>query len=540
MPNTPHKFNIINAMARAASGLAIAAGAGLVPSEYAVGQDAQPRLLPAPLRELVRFTIAEIRIEGNTLLPGDELLAAVQPFLGSGRRPEDIEGARRAILDAYRGKGHELLSVDYLAARSREGIHYFAVREVRVGRVVVSGNQTLSQAGIRAQLPGLREGETPRMPQLARELFLFNDNPGRRATLEYVPGGPGLTDVTVKVEEAPQTRAAAYINNTGTPATGNTRAGIQALHTDLFGLGHQVGGAFTTSPERPSRVFQVGASYVLPLPSLGDSVSFSASYSDVDSGRIADIVNVSGKGSAFGVRYLRNLARDASARHVLEVGYDERRYRDVVDFFGTNLGASVTAKPLSIAYRYSATAGSTSYSAGAAIQRNLPGGKFNDDASYAFARAGADARWKSVVLEAGWHHETKGGWGGAVRGAAQLADEPLIAGEQFGLGGARTVRGFYEREGAGDRGVRGSVELYAPRLAQSHRLLAFFDFGRSTRIDALPGERTSERVGSVGFGWRAQPGRPWSLSADLAYVTEGTSTHRNGDTMLHISAVYSF
>lgn len=495
--------------------------------------------LALELIEALRFTIAEIRIEGVSSLAAEELQDSVKPFLGTGKRLEDLDNARRAVVDAYRAKGYELLSVDYDGSRSRGGIHFFVVHELRIGKVRVTGNRALAETEVRRQLPSLREDEVPRLGQIARELFLLNDNPGRSAVLAYTAGAPGTTDVEIKVAEQAQWRAAATYGNTGTAGTGTSRFGLYAAHANFLGRSDQLTANLTTS-DRPDRVMQVGVGYVVPLPDWGDSLTFSASYSDVDSGRVAELFNVAGKSSTWGVHYQRNLLRDAVSRHVLDIGYDERRFRDLVDFFGVNLGASVTAKLLSVGYRYSGRFSGNALSLGATLQQNLRGGVHNDDASYAAARAGADAGWRSWQLDAGWQRDLGGGWATEARVAGQYANEPLIAAEQFGLGGARAVRGFRERDGAGDRGARVNLELLAPPFADSQRVLGFVDFGGSQRVNAQPGEAAREGVGSVGAGWRAQFRNGLQISADYAYVLNGTALHPRGDQRLHVSATWWF
>jgi hemolysin activation/secretion protein len=278
----------------------------------------------------------------------------------------------------------------------------------------------------------------------------------------------------------------------------------------------------------------------VPLPEWGDSVSLNASYSDVDSGRVADLFNVAGKASIWGAHYQRNLARDAVSRHVLDVGYDERRYRDLIDFFGVNLGNSVSVKPMSAGYRYTGSGAGGAFAAGATLQQNLPGGTRNGDVAYAAARAGANARWQSWQFDGAWQRELGSGWTGEARFAGQFAPAPLIAAEQFGLGGMRAVRGFRERDGAGDRGSRVNLELYGPRFADSQRLLGFFDFGNSRRLNPQPGESAGESVASVGVGWRGQFKNGLQASVDYAYVTNGTPRNPKGDQMLHVSAVWWF
>lgn len=514
----------------------------LICSFWLGGVSAQP---PTPsgleeLRQLARFTIREIVVTGNTLVDTPELRQAVVHFIGSGKSLDDLSAARKALLDAYARAGYELVTIDYDESGSRGGVHRFRVREVRVERVRVTGTQALEESAVRAQLPSLSEEATPKLGQLSRELFLFNDNPGRNAIIDYAAAGEGKVNAEVRVTEGPQSRFALNYNNTGSAQTGRSRVTLSGSHYNLFGASHQASFSLGTSPEEPEKVLQLGLSYAIPLPGLGDLFSVSASHSRVKVGTVADVFNVAGESDAWNVRYMRNLHRTAEARHVLEFGYDERRYRDLIDFFGINIGASVTAKPVSLGYRMQ------QYWPGQAVQfgltwlQNLSGGRRNDDDAYAASRFGADANWSAVQFEAGWQRALQGEWVLSGRLSGQYASEPLIGAEQFGLGGAGAIRGFGEREGAGDRGIRGSVEVTTPIIAGSHRFVAFVDAGRSRRLNALPGEVQTEGLMSVGIGWRASLGKRLQLVVDAARVADGTPRFPDGSTKVHASAVLAF
>ncbi len=535
-------FMPINGLWAAASFAAMLAWSPMVCSQAAapsVPGQAQPSA-PALIMQSLRFTIAEIRVSGNTLIPDAPLRAVLKQFVGSGKTLDDLNRAREAIVDMYREEGYELFSVDYNAQRSREGIHGYVVREVKVGKVSVSGNSVISSDNLRRQLPSLEEGKTPRLEPLARELFLLNDNAARSVVLSYAPSNPGVTDVEVKVTEKPQLHADLALNNTGSSATGASRLGITVYHDNLFDRSHQLSLGAVTSPEQPGRVRQFSIGYQVPLAALGDRLVFSASDSSTDSGLVANLFNVSGRGSTVALHYVHNLARDALSRHTLELGYDERRFRDVVDFFGVNLGTSVTTRPLSLAYRYGRTAQGDNLTLGLALQRNLPGGDVNDDTAYGAARVGALAQWHTWQLDASWQRELASGWMPSVRVNSQFTPAPLISAEQFGVGGFNAVRGFDEREGAGDSGWHARGELFGPRLAENHRLLGFVDLGASTRLNPQPGELASQELGSYGLGWRAQFTNGLGISADAAVVFRGTASHPAGSTRLHFAAVWSF
>ena len=104
---------------------------------------------------------------------------------------------------------------------------------------------------------------------------------------------------------------------------------------------------------------------------------------------------------------------------------------------------------------------------------------------------------------------------------------PLVPGEQYGIGGTATVRGFSEREFANDQGYSGNLEIYTPDLSRQFgvtafqsRLLMFYDRGYVFRNDPLPGETVSAQIASIGPGLRITDGKRFSISLDCGFVLD--------------------
>ena len=94
--------------------------------------------------------------------------------------------------------------------------------------------------------------------------------------------------------------------------------------------------------------------------------------------------------------------------------------------------------------------------------------------------------------------------------------DPLISGEQFGLGGLGSVRGTsIDRPVTGDYGVSGSVEVTTPEVAAGLRLLGFIDAGwvGNNSGAGLGGKLPSDHLASAGFGVRYAHD-PFALTAD--------------------------
>jgi hemolysin activation/secretion protein len=130
----------------------------------------------------------------------------------------------------------------------------------------------------------------------------------------------------------------------------------------------------------------------------------------------------------------------------------------------------------------------------------------------------------------------------------QYTEDALVQGEQFGLGGWNSVRGFFEREFASDRGFYGTLELYTPNIGpritwsgiDSLRLLAFYDAGGLTRNNPAPGDTVHQSVSSAGVGLRAGIKKNFSLRVDAgSVIDEGGSKHR-GDILVHFGILASF
>jgi hemolysin activation/secretion protein len=209
--------------------------------------------------------------------------------------------------------------------------------------------------------------------------------------------------------------------------------------------------------------------------------------------------------------------------------------------------ATFNLTPLSVTYAGTLTMPSGRLALHAGVSTNLGGGSKGDSAALNQARAGADNHYWVGRAGIDWAQALPGDWQVRARLDAQYADEVLVAPEQFGIGGANSVRGFLEREVANDRGHSGSLELYTPELAPrlgmkdwNARLLAFYDFGRVTRIDPLPGEQQREGIASAGIGLRLALQKRFSLRLDVAQILEPGGTRERGHWRLAFGSVLSF
>ncbi len=489
------------------------------------------------------FTVSGYAIEGDNPLGEAQAQAVLAPFVGTHQGIERLQQAATALEELLRQKGYGFYRV-VLPPQDIGGVIRLQMAQFTVGTIEIKGNQFFSNDNILRSMPQLAAGQSPNTNALARDLALANENPSKRANVTFKQGQAADTvDATVEVKDSRTVSGFVLLNNTGTAETGNGRLTLGASHANLFDKDHQATVTYTTSPTEPGRVHQWGGYYRAPLYQLGAMVTGYYTRSSVSSGVVANTINVTGRGDFAGVAISYYLTPQGDYRSYLTLSLDDKHFRNdkITTLVGGNaLFPNYRTRPLVLGYtgRIEKQWGRWGYNLEYA--HNLSSGGGNDDASYAANRAGASTSWNAlrygldlaVTMPAEWVFM------GRLRG--QNSGDALVPGEQFGIGGAQSVRGLPERVLAGDSGHWGNLEFWTPALTENLRMLLFYDFGEIRRRNdaTLP----SASVTSFGLGVRWSMGSNLSASLDLGHVLSGRSKLPAGTSRdrAHLNVSYQF
>lgn len=497
-----------------------------------------------------RFAITAFKVEGGALLPDAEIQRRVAPFVGERRDFGDVQRALEAVEAAYAEAGWGGIQVLLPEQRLEGGVVRLQVIESRIGKITVEGQRHFGEDNIRASVPALQVGQVPRPRDMQESLRLANENPAKQTALVLRAGErEGELEAALKVVDRPPERLAVSLDNSGSRQTGDYRLAVGYQDANFLGRDHVLNVQAMTSPTKYDKVLVAGVGYRIPLYGSGDAIDLAAGYSNADAGTMQDLFAVSGAGSIYSARYTTALPRWAAWEPKLSFGLDVRDYRNRVRTLGGDISVvpDISVHPASLTFSLVSRGegGETGMVLG--YSRNLPGGDKGDAAAFEAARAGADSRysiWRWGIshlgnLPANWQ------WRAALNG--QVSRDALVPGEQFGLGGTDSIRGFHERELASDRGHRGSVEVYTPDVGASMGLagtrlrgLVFYDFGQLRRNRALAGEALGESVASYGLGLRAGVGSQMSLRLDFGIVADPGGNQGRNDGRLHASFAYQF
>ncbi len=462
------------------------------------------------------FDLREIRVDGSTVLPQDQVEEAIYPFLGPGRSAADVERARAALEALYQAQGFPTVSVSIPTQSISQsgGVVMMQVTERRVGRLRVVGAQYFLPSDVRAGAPSLAPGTVPNLRQVQRDLVGLNQLPDRTVQPSLKPGrSPDTVDVDLDVADKLPLHGSLELNNRYNAGTTPLRLAASLSYDNFFQRGDTGTISYQVAPENVSDAEVTSASYLFHVPSSKLSVLLSYLHSNSNVITLGS-TDVAGRGTSAGFRVLIPLGSTTSFSHSVSVGWDYKRYYELDTFTSTAqaTAAPVTYYPLNANYAANWTGAHSTTDATIGVELGLGGFGSNDQAfdnkrynappGFSLLRAG-------VTREQDLPHDVQL-WG-SVQG--QLTNDPLVSSEQIALGGADSTRGYLEAETLGDYGIYAQTELRSPSLARylpkyarssvhSLRLHLFFDSGVISQRQALAGTRATVGLNSIGVGTR--------------------------------------
>jgi len=508
---------------------------------------AQPAAAPglpamnAPAKPV--FAIRGFDVAGDNPLAASETTAVLAPFLRADASIETLQKATAALEAALKARGYALHRVVLPPQAVGETVRLQIVKFV-LGKITVEGLQRYDAANIRASLPELVEGTAPNFRTLSVQTAIANESQGKQVQIALKEAEEAdQIDARIVVTEAKPWNFAVSLANTGARTTGRDRLTFSGSHANLFNLDHQFTGAYTTSIERTSDVRQFGGNYRVPLYRLGGVLGASFTHSTVvgDFGALKS----TGAGQTMGLNYSQYIAPNGGYRSYVTLGLDDKRF-DVTEIAGVPIPGQLVrrSRPLTLGYNARVESDTAAWGYNTDLVANLAGGNGNNLAAYQSEdpRIGT-ARFTVMRMNANYLASFAGGWLWALKGQAQYSPHALISGEQFGLGGASSIRGTSERPISGDKGLLASLEVSTPDVAPGLRLIGFVDAGwlRNNNPNAT-NKPPSDQLASVGLGLRYSMGVV-GLSAEWGRIVTGssvpltvnTASPRAGDVKFHIN-----
>ena len=462
-----------------------------------------------------QYTVREVKLAGDLILPEEELMELVSIEAGEVFSRKEAVGSTKRISDRLAELGYAFANVNIIPDIDEEkrniGVTLFVDpgNKVYVRRVNISGNTKTKDEVIRRELRQF-EGDTLSTAQISLSRLRL-DRTGYFETVSVetpkVPGVSDQVDVNIAVKERP---------------TGNLSAGVGFSDTQgfLFNIGVSqenflgTGKRIALKVDNSQVTKNYSFSYTNPYHTVdGISRGFSIFYRAIDAAE-ADISNFTTDSLGANVTYRIPLDEEDSIRFTL--GYENTEIKlgttnvsqDVVDFVADN-GSKYNDFPVNLGWvrdsrnrRIMTTAGSLT-TAGTDI--TIPG----SDLEYYKVNLRHLQYFPIGSLTDGSFNISLG-YGGSYGDTTELPPW-----KRYYAGGVRTVRGFEPnslgpRDQATDQVLGGSkmvianLEVFIPNPFENTRdtirLVAFVDMGNvfaanePVKFDGINGMRYSTGI----------------------------------------------
>ena len=490
--------------------------------------------MPAATGATTAFPIRGFELKGDIPLSSDETTRILAPYIRADGNLTTLQQAGAALEAALKEKGYALHRVTLPPQEVGSKVTFNVIKFV-IGKITVESQGKVSEKNIRRSLPELQEGQAPNFRTLAVQTAIANENPSKQVQASLKESDePEKIDVKLLVKASDPLTFTSSVANTGSEATGNDRLALVLGHSNLFDLDHQFALAYTSSLERTQNVKQLGLNYRIPFYAQGGVMGLSYTSSDVV-GSFGSF-NSSGAGETFGVNYNLYLPPFGGERTYLTLALDEKQF-NVSKINGVDVPGQLQrgSRPLTLGFALRVESDKAVWGQNADIAINLPGSTGNTLAAYKTEDARIQTvNWSALHMGANYLASMESGWLWSWRGQLQYSGSALISGEQFGLGGASSVRGAGERILSGDSGVSMTLEMTTPEVFKGMRLLGFVDGGwlaSNNTLATSSGKAMTDQLTSAGVGLRYSLG--WlNLSADWGHIVNGANVPINGGTLI--------
>ena len=430
-------------------------------------------------------------------------------FLNQELTAEIVRSIQQTILAFYDKLDRSFVIVSIPDQNVQNGVVSFTVQPIQAGTVTVSGNRWFNERRL-AQEFSIREGEVLQKSQLLNQVAWLNQNPFRHAQLILSPAETGReTDLELRIKDRFPARFYSGVDNTGTEFSGSLRLFAGFNYGDLFGRGDLFTYQFTTSA--PVRRFLAHYLNYTSFLRIQHQLILYGGYAESHPA-ISDFRSEA-KNAQGSLRYnipIKPLY--AQVFQQLSFGADYKSLNSNL-FFTSDIeeipivthDVSITQLVAGYQFHFTNPTHDTLFKIDCfASPAKWLGSQTTS--RYQALRPGSEVRYFYGRIAAGEVLQIGRDWVFSSLLRAQVSSAALLSSEQFGFGGAETVRGYEERIFNADNALCLNVELHSPHLSLFSKkalyFLLFADLGKGWNYDATSGFSQTEPLIGVGPGIR--------------------------------------
>ncbi|WP_232468192.1 ShlB/FhaC/HecB family hemolysin secretion/activation protein [Bordetella genomosp. 13] len=494
--------------------------------------------------ENLSFTLTDMSIEGARHYPAADLRTLYQPLLGKTITVADAFKVANDIELRYRNDGYVTTRVIVPEQTIEDGRFRIVVVEGFISDVKYDGDIGPAQAAVEKLVRRLRAMRPVNVAEVERQLLLANDLPGLtvRASLESSPTEVGGSVLVVRSERK-AVDASLTLDNRGSPYLGWSEM-IGQVSLNSFGARADrvtLTGRLGLPAERSQAV---AANYDMLATDTGMTVGLAASYAKSEPGRELADLNVASDVQSYSATATYPLIR-SRLQNLRAVGQFEVRNvtTDITDTPFTEDRLRVLRMGLSYD-RTDSWNGITAVRG--TLHKGLDGLGASDNGNELASRVNGRSDFFKFTAELTRLQQLTDRFSLLATFAGQYSASPLLASEEFALGGPNFGRGYDDGEMSADSGIAGSLELrYAVStptlLPHGAHVYTFVDAGRIWARRDSETDLTRAKLSSIGAGMRANLTKNVYATFEVAKPTSSdvlTQGDKNPRFFFSIAAQY--
>jgi len=355
---------------------------------------------------------------------------------------------------------------------------------------------------------------------------------------------PGLTDIFLRVHDQRPDRFYVGYDDTGNEATGLGRVFAGMNLGDVWGDDQQFSYQYERSTDF-SRFQADSASYTIPLP-WRNTFEIFGDWAEAKTASDAGLFALDGIDWEIGTRYTIPLHMvGADYTQSINFGTEYKWSNNDLDFGGTQVFTSPTNIFEGVLGYTGALIDAKGSTQGSITGFFSPGGVggLNHDHDFVVQRAGSTTRYDYFQASLARVQKLPSDYTLVLSALGQVSSARLLPNDEFGLGGADSVRGYDERLVNGDNGVSAQLELRTPSrhllggIPDKTQALIFLDAGSDWQHDIQPTEANYSLAGA-GPGLRMTISTHGIIKADYGWELHRLPGTRSGRA--HISVILSY
>lgn len=410
------------------------------------------RPAPSPDDE-VRFTFDRIALDGVTVYNEAEVGAILSPLVGTPATLAEVMAAAQRLTARYRADGYFLAQVVVPAQEIADGTLRLQALEGFVDRVATEGDQAADWRAAAAAYLKPAIAERPlREETLERQLLLLGDLPGVDARAVLAPSADVAAAADLRlIGERRRVNLFGGVDNRGTEFNGPIQYSLGGRWNGIFGIGDALQArGVTSSPFSEMKFGELG--YQTAVGTDGWNIGINYARSLTKPGFRLAPLDVVGQGTTIRLQAEYPWIRLREEDFRVGARFTVRNVRTTV-LGGTEI-ADDRLRVLSLRAAYAARDRWRGVSAlEIEISQGLDVINASETGSADLSRAAGRSDFTKIAGSATRVQMLGGGFSLFADLGGQYALAPVLASEEYGLGGVRFGRAYDSYEISGDDGV---------------------------------------------------------------------------------------